>query len=233
MKLFEVLHRDSAVRAAQGARQGRPKADGAHRRDFARHLRQRAIQPAVGGGLQAGRAGLHVILRIEVRARGIGRAGGVHDREMLLIPQRLQRRERRMQPEEAVEIDGACRPRRPPTAAGRRWWAADRNSAARRAAPRCSDHRPRRAGRSRPEFSCGRPARRRQERRARSHRGAAPTPTIAKAELRRKILRETDMLNDLLLTCAENRESPASDPRPAGRRSGSRLWRRCCSASPA
>ena len=42
--------------------------------------------------LHAGRAGFHVILRIEVRARRVGRSGGVHDREMPLVPQRLERR---------------------------------------------------------------------------------------------------------------------------------------------
>ena len=33
--------------------------------------------------LQARRAGFHIILRIEMRARGIGRADGMHDGEML------------------------------------------------------------------------------------------------------------------------------------------------------
>ncbi len=66
---------------------------------------QGAIQPAVFGGFDAGRAGLHEVLRIEVRAARIGRAGGVHDGQMALVPERLQGRHRGMQSEEAVEID--------------------------------------------------------------------------------------------------------------------------------
>ena len=69
-------------------------------------LGQRAIHPAILRGLAAGRAGLHVVLRVEVRARRVGRTDGIDDREMLLVEQRLERRERRMQAEEAVEIDG-------------------------------------------------------------------------------------------------------------------------------
>ncbi len=69
-------------------------------------LRQRPIQPAVGGAFKAGRAGLHVILRVEMRARGIGRAHGVDNRQMPRVEHRLERRERRMQSEESVEIDG-------------------------------------------------------------------------------------------------------------------------------
>ena len=51
---------------------------------------QRPIQPAVFGRFNARRAGLHKILSIEVRTRGIGRTGGVHDRQMALFPQRLE-----------------------------------------------------------------------------------------------------------------------------------------------
>ena len=51
--------------------------------------------------------GLHVVLRVEVRARAVGRAGGVDDGELLRVPQRLERREPRVQAEEAVEIDRA------------------------------------------------------------------------------------------------------------------------------
>jgi len=55
--------------------------------------------------LYAGRAGFHVVLRIEVRPRGVGRSGGVHDRKMLLLPERFKGRHRRMQSEKAVEIE--------------------------------------------------------------------------------------------------------------------------------
>ena len=66
----------------------------------------RAIQPAVIGGFEARRAGFHVVLRIEVRARGIGRAGSFDNCQLLRIPERLQSPQPRMQPEVAVEIDG-------------------------------------------------------------------------------------------------------------------------------
>ena len=66
---------------------------------------ERPIQPSVGA-FKAGRAGLHVILRIEMRARGIGRAHGVDNRQMPRVEHRLERRERRVQSEESVQIDG-------------------------------------------------------------------------------------------------------------------------------
>ena len=65
----------------------------------------RAIEPAVFGGFDAGRAGLHEILRVEMRARGIGRAGGVNDGELVFVKERLEWREAGVQAEEAVEID--------------------------------------------------------------------------------------------------------------------------------
>ena len=67
---------------------------------------QRAVHPAAGGGLQARRAGLHVVLRVEMRARGVGRAHRFDNRQVPLVEERLQRRKRRMQAEEAIEIDG-------------------------------------------------------------------------------------------------------------------------------
>src|SRR3974390_47443 len=65
----------------------------------------RAIEPTVFRGFHTRCAGLHKILRIEVRACGIRRTCGVHDRKMLLLPQWLKRRHRRMQSEEAIKID--------------------------------------------------------------------------------------------------------------------------------
>src|SRR5581483_3279198 len=59
---------------------------------------------------------LHEVLRIEVRARGIGRAGGMDDRERLLLEIGRERLKRRMESEEAIEIDDAIarnRDRRP------------------------------------------------------------------------------------------------------------------------
>ncbi len=66
---------------------------------------QVTIQPAVGRGLDAGRARFHVVLRVEVRARAVGRSGGMDDGETLRIPHRLEPGERRMQAEETVEVD--------------------------------------------------------------------------------------------------------------------------------
>ena len=69
---------------------------------------QVAIQPAVLRALHAGRGRLHVVLRVEVRARAVGRAARVHDGELLRVAERLERRQPRMQAEEAVEIDRAA-----------------------------------------------------------------------------------------------------------------------------
>ena len=66
---------------------------------------QIAVEPAVRCALHARRRGLHVILRVEVRARGVRRSARVHDRQRVLIPKRLERRETRIEPEETVEID--------------------------------------------------------------------------------------------------------------------------------
>ena len=106
LKIVQAADRDGIVVAAQRARQVIAQADGAQRRCRAGFFRQRPIQPAVGSAFEAGRAGLHVILRVEMRARGIGRAYRVHDRQMPRVEHRLERRERRMQSEESVQIDG-------------------------------------------------------------------------------------------------------------------------------
>ena len=66
---------------------------------------QHAIQPAVGRALHARRAALHVVLRVEVRARRIVRSAGVDDGQRALLPQRQERRQARVQAEEAVEIE--------------------------------------------------------------------------------------------------------------------------------
>ena len=67
-----------------------------------------AIEPAVGGAFVVGRARLHVILGVEVRARRAWTADGLYRRQHLPIVKRLERRQRRMQPEESVEIDRAA-----------------------------------------------------------------------------------------------------------------------------
>ncbi len=66
---------------------------------------ERTVEPSIFGDLYAGRAGFHEVLGIEVRTGGVGRARGVYDRQVALLPQRLQRREGRMQAEEAIEIE--------------------------------------------------------------------------------------------------------------------------------
>ena len=56
------------------------------------HSGKRAVEPAIFRGLHAGRAGFHIVLRVEVRARVIGRTRCMDNRQMLLLPQRLERR---------------------------------------------------------------------------------------------------------------------------------------------
>ena len=95
--------RRRAGRAAARAQRHGPERRGAASAAMAG---EPARQPAVGRALHAGRAGLHVVLRVEVRARRVGRAAGVHDGQPARVPQRLERRQRRVQAEEAVEIEG-------------------------------------------------------------------------------------------------------------------------------
>ena len=51
--------------------------------------RKDAIEPAILGALDAGRARFHVVLGVEVRACLVGRAGGVDNRQVPLVPERL------------------------------------------------------------------------------------------------------------------------------------------------
>src|ERR1700677_3371038 len=64
----------------------------------------RPVHRALFGCSHTARAGLHEILRVEVRTRGVGRTGGMNDGQMTLLPQRLKGRERRMESEESIEI---------------------------------------------------------------------------------------------------------------------------------
>ena len=70
---------------------------------------QRAVEPPVVRGFHARSARLHVILRVEMRTRRIGRADGLHDRELTILKERLQRREARMKTEETVEVKCSVR----------------------------------------------------------------------------------------------------------------------------
>ena len=72
----------------------------------ARH-RQIAIQPAIGGALAVGRATFHVVLRIEVRARAARTAHRDDRRQQPAIIEWLERPERRMQPELAIQFQRA------------------------------------------------------------------------------------------------------------------------------
>src|SRR5258705_2218492 len=68
-----------------------------------------AVEPAVGRALHARRAALHVVLRVEVAARGIGGADGVNRGETLVVPQALEGREAWVQAEMPVEIHNVVR----------------------------------------------------------------------------------------------------------------------------
>ena len=72
-ELADVGQRDCRRRAAQRQRQIRAHGHGAKGRSVRLgYFDQRAIQPSVIGGAHARRAGFHVILRVEMRAAGIG-----------------------------------------------------------------------------------------------------------------------------------------------------------------
>src|SRR5207302_10462373 len=94
-----------------------------------RYSFERAVQPAFFSRFQSRRARLHEVLRVKVRARRIGRAGGVHDRKLVLVKERLERSKARVQTEKSVQIDrrvtiqfGDCKykPRTPAAALGLR-----------------------------------------------------------------------------------------------------------------
>ena len=137
-------------RALQRSRQLRRQRDGAERRGalvLAVACRYRFSQPS-RVLLTPGVAALHVVLRVEVRPRVVGRSARVDDGERRASPERLERRQPRVQAEEAVEIDARSpRPWRPAGDGDRR----PRLVVApvRRRARPCSGRRRRRAGRSR------------------------------------------------------------------------------------
>ncbi len=99
-------HRQRRRGALQGSRHLAPDGDRGERRlVLVGHL-QIAVQPAVLRALDPWRGRLHVILRVEVRARAVGRPARLHDRKRAIVPERLQRRHAGMKTEEPVEIDG-------------------------------------------------------------------------------------------------------------------------------
>jgi len=94
LEVGEALHRERGRAALHRARQVLRQRYRAERSGLRVGPRlQCPVEPAVLRGLDARRRGLHVVLRVEVRARVVGRADGVNDREPLLVPQRLERRE--------------------------------------------------------------------------------------------------------------------------------------------
>ncbi len=96
--------------ALQRARELRRQRDGAERRGaLVLAVVQIAVEPAVLRALDARRPALHVVLRVEVRARLVGRSAGVHDGELAALEQRREWRHARVQAEEAVEVDALRR----------------------------------------------------------------------------------------------------------------------------
>src|SRR5262249_3636020 len=81
---------------------------------------QVAVEPAVGRALYAGRGRFHVILSVEMRARVVGRACGMNDRELARIVDRFERRKSGMEGEESVEINRRRLVRLRPSSAGAR-----------------------------------------------------------------------------------------------------------------
>ena len=65
------------------------------------------VEPPIGSAFHPGRRALHVVLGVEVRPCRVGRSAGVNHGQLTAIPEPLERRQTRVEPEEAVEIDRA------------------------------------------------------------------------------------------------------------------------------
>ena len=106
----DARHRECRRVALQHAGQLGRQRDGAHGpRVFGIvPLRDDAIQPSVRCALHAGRAGLHVVLGVEMRPRGIGRSTRMDHCELAPRVQGVQRRQARMQAEVAIEVERAA-----------------------------------------------------------------------------------------------------------------------------
>src|SRR5438270_1741932 len=97
-ELVDVIDCDRRLLAEKNARQRWPECNGAERRFLCVLLFQachRAIQPAVLRALHSRCARFHLVLRLELRTSGVGRAGGWNNAEMLLLPKRLECAEQR------------------------------------------------------------------------------------------------------------------------------------------
>ena len=93
-------------RAREDAGKSRRERDRAQRRRAFRLLRrQRAREKPVRGRLHSRRSRLHEVLRVEVRARRVGAARRVDEGGRAVLEEGEERRERRVEAEEAVEIE--------------------------------------------------------------------------------------------------------------------------------
>ncbi len=105
MKIGDRLKRHGWHWSAQRGLQHVAHADRAQRRSAAVAQRQVPPQPPGAQRLFSRRAALHRVHRVKVRVRRIGRPGRVNGRQHAGIPDGFERCERRVQAEEAVEID--------------------------------------------------------------------------------------------------------------------------------
>ncbi len=64
-----------------------------------------AIEPAILRSLHIGRAGLHVVLRVEMRSCRARTSNRMNGRENSSVIQRLEWRERRMESKESIDVD--------------------------------------------------------------------------------------------------------------------------------
>src|SRR6516165_3560652 len=103
LKIVDAVDSYSIVGATQGAGNLGAQANCANGR-FRSPGGQRAVEPAIAGRLRSRSARLHVVLRVEMRARRIGGAGRVDDGQMAGVIERLERLQRWMQAEKSVEI---------------------------------------------------------------------------------------------------------------------------------
>src|SRR5207245_4424573 len=96
---LEVVDRQARRATREDARQLRPERDGPERGVLMLAVVLAvAVEPAVRCGLHARRAALHVVLRVEMTARRVRRADGVHRGQTLVVLTRLQGGEARVQP---------------------------------------------------------------------------------------------------------------------------------------
>ena len=109
--LADGKRRRAALQRARERRRKRHRAKG--RRLIDARGRERAVEPPCVGAFHSWSARLHVILRVEVRPRVVRRSTRVNHGQFAAVVDRLERRQPRVEGEEAVEIEpgvGAARP---------------------------------------------------------------------------------------------------------------------------